>query len=56
MFQPLDLLEEGAALTEQDKESLCSLRVRFWGVGRCSMKSAGQFLVLVAALFSLAAF
>jgi hypothetical protein len=29
MFQPLDLLEEGAALTERDKEFLRSLRVRF---------------------------
>lgn len=29
MFQPLDLLEEGAALTERDKQFLCSLRVRF---------------------------
>jgi hypothetical protein len=29
MFQPLDLLEEGSALTERDMEFLCSLRVRF---------------------------
>ena len=29
MFPPLDLLEEGSALTERDKEFLCSLRVRF---------------------------
>jgi hypothetical protein len=28
MYQPLDLLEEGAALTEWDKEFLCSLLVR----------------------------
>ncbi len=29
MFQPLDLLEEDSALTERDKEFLCSLRVGF---------------------------
>lgn len=29
MYQPLDAFREGAALTEQDKEFLCSLRVRF---------------------------
>ena len=29
MFQPLDLLGEGAALTERDKQFLRSLRVRF---------------------------
>jgi hypothetical protein len=29
MFQPLDLLEEGAALTERDKEFLRCLRARF---------------------------
>ena len=29
MFQPLYLLEEAPALTERDKEFLCSLRVRF---------------------------
>jgi len=29
MFQPLYLLEEAPALTERDKELLCSLRVRF---------------------------
>jgi hypothetical protein len=29
MFQPLDLCEEGAVLTERDKEFLSSLRVRF---------------------------
>ena len=28
MFQPFDLLEEAPALTEWDKEFLCSLRVR----------------------------
>ena len=29
MYQPLDALTKGAALTERDKEFLCSLRVRF---------------------------
>jgi hypothetical protein len=29
MFQPLDLYQEGAVLTERDKEFLSSLRVRF---------------------------
>ena len=29
MFQPLYLLDEAPALTERDKEFLCSLRVRF---------------------------
>lgn len=29
MFQPFDLYEEGAVLTERDKEFLSSLRVRF---------------------------
>ena len=29
MSPPLDLLEEGSALTERDTEFLCSLRVRF---------------------------
>ena len=34
MSQPLDLCEEGAALTERDKDFLSSLRVRFWKVFR----------------------
>jgi hypothetical protein len=29
MFQPLDVLGDETALTERDKEFLCSLRVRF---------------------------
>ena len=29
MFQPLYLLDEAPALTERDKDFLCSLRVRF---------------------------
>ena len=29
MFQPLYLVDEAPALTERDKEFLCSLRVRF---------------------------
>jgi hypothetical protein len=29
MLQPLDLYQEGAVLTERDKEFLSSLRVRF---------------------------
>lgn len=29
MYQPLHALEDGATLTDRDKEFLCSLRVRF---------------------------